>query len=352
MQSLSETLKELTSRLEAGLKPVPSRLTEVSFTPNPGRLLMWQYRPANLRPGAPLVVVLHGCTQTAAAYDAGSGWSVLADRLGFALLFPEQVPANNPQNCFNWFEPDNTARGQGEVASVVAMVAQMVVDDRLDRRRVFVTGLSAGGALTAALLACYPETFAAGAIVAGLPFGAATDLRSALGAMFQGHVETGPVLGDRVRAAAPGFRGPWPRVSVWHGTADHTVKPVNAGESVKQWLDVHGVGGAGRTKPGDGISRTVWQDRAGTTVVEQVSVPGLGHGVPVAPSLSGVGVPGPHFLPATVSCTEDVARFFGLLPPAASVSPSRSTAPVPAASRLLPRVLRDKLDPWRWLGGR
>ena len=357
MPGLSETLKELTSRLEAGLKPVPTRLTEASFAPNPGHLRMWQYRPANLPPGAPLVVVLHGCTQTAASYDAGSGWSALADRHGFALLFPEQVHANNAQNCFNWFEPGDAARGKGEAASVAAMVTQMLGTGGLDRSRVFVTGLSAGGAMTAVMLSCYPEMFAAGAVVAGLPFGVATDVRSALDAMFRGSVEPGPALGGRVRAAAPGFRGSWPRVTVWHGAADHTVKPINAAESVKQWLDVHGITGAGRTEDMGGATRTVWQDRAGRAAVEQVSVPGLGHGVPVAPGQSGIGTPGPYFLPAAVSCTEEVARFFGLLPAsvrttASGPTPASPAASGPAVTRLLSRVLRDKLDPWRFLGGR
>ena len=351
MPGLSETLKELTRRSEAGQRPASSRLTEASLTPNPGHLRMWHYRPADLPPGAPLVVVLHGCGQTAAAFDAGSGWSVLADRIGCALLFPEQVQANNAQNCFNWFEPGDTTRGQGEVASIAAMVARMLADDGLDRMRVFVTGLSAGGGMAGALLACYPDVFAAGAIVAGLPFGVATDVRTALDAMFRGHVEPGPVLGGRVRAAGPsGFQGPWPRVSVWHGTGDHTVKPANAGETVKQWLDVHGIVGAGQTDEVDGALRTAWQDGAGNTAVEQVSVHGLGHGVPVAPGLSGVGAPGAYFLPAAVSCTEDVARFFGLLPSAAQVPAPRPTASRGVATRLLPRIMRDKLDPWRLLG--
>lgn len=353
MPGLAETLKDLTSRTLAGLQTPaggPSRLAEVAFAPNPGNLRMWQYRPAGLSPGAPLVVALHGCTQNAAAYDTGAGWSQLADRAGFAVLCPEQVSSNNAQNCFNWFEPGDTTRGHGEVASIAAMVTHMLATGGLDKTKVFVTGLSAGGAMTASLLACYPDMFAAGAIVAGLPFGVAGNMQEALGAMFRSQGEPGPASGGRVRAAGPpGYRGPWPRVSVWHGTADHTVKPVNAGESVKQWLDVHGAGGPGVAEQMEGASRTVWRDRAGAALVEQVMVPGLGHGVPIAPAASGIGSPGPFMLAADVSSTEEIARFFGM-----KFSAGRQAAPQappkPAAEgRLLSKLLAGKLEPLRIL---
>ena len=135
-----------------------SRLTEVSaFGANPGELRMLSYTPPNLPPGAPLVVVLHGCTQTAGGFDTGTGWSTLAERHQFALLMPEQRRANNPNLCFNWFEPSDITRGSGEVASIRSMVSEMVSRHRLDAGRVFVTGLSAGGAMTAALLATYRQ---------------------------------------------------------------------------------------------------------------------------------------------------------------------------------------------------
>ncbi|MBB3236497.1 poly(3-hydroxybutyrate) depolymerase, partial [Phyllobacterium endophyticum] len=88
------------------------------FGSNPGRLRAWKYIPAALPANSPLVVILHGCTQTAAEYDLGSGWSALADRFGFALLFPEQQRVNNPNLCFNWFSPSQTTRGHGEVLSI------------------------------------------------------------------------------------------------------------------------------------------------------------------------------------------------------------------------------------------
>ena len=103
------------------------------------------------------------------AYDFGTGWSTLAKRYGFALLMPEQQASNNANTCFNWFNPGDVARGRGEAASIRQMVARMVADHKIDPRRIYITGLSAGGAMTSVMLAIYPEVFAGGAIIAGLP---------------------------------------------------------------------------------------------------------------------------------------------------------------------------------------
>ena len=105
-------------------------------------------------------------------------------------------------------------------------------------RRIFVTGLSAGGAMTSVMLATYPEVFAGGAIIAGLPFGVATNMREAISGMYQSPSRPAGELGDLVRNASH-HKGPWPKLSVWHGSADRTVNPANADEIVKQWLDVH-----------------------------------------------------------------------------------------------------------------
>jgi len=150
----------------------------LDFGSNPGKLRMFVYRPHTLADKPALVVVLHGCTQTAAAYDLGAGWSTLADRYGFALLLPEQQRSNNPNGCFNWFQPEHSRRDQGEPLSIRQMIEKSVVDHGIDRHRVFITGLSAGGAMTSNMLACYPEVFAGGAIVAGLPYGAATTVQA------------------------------------------------------------------------------------------------------------------------------------------------------------------------------
>ena len=211
-------------------------LAEVAdFGPDPGALRMLARVPEGLPPGAPLVVVLHGCTQSAAAFDRACGWSDLAARLGFALLLPEQRRANNPKRCFNWFSTGDTRRGAGEALSIRSMVARMLAEHGLDSGRVYVAGLSAGGAMTAAMLAAYPEVFAGGAFIGGLPYGAATDARQARPAM-KGRLDRRPAggWGEAVRATSA-HRGPWPRVSVWQGGADRSVHPVNAERLVEQW---------------------------------------------------------------------------------------------------------------------
>jgi pimeloyl-ACP methyl ester carboxylesterase len=166
--------------------------------------------------------------------------------------------------------------------SIGHMVEKMIVDHGIDRRRVFVTGLSAGGAMTSVMLATYPDAFAAGAIIAGLPYGTATNVNEAFGSMGQVRARSAREWGDLVRAASP-HKGPWPRVSVWHGGADPVVKPENADEIIKQWTDVHGLDLAPTsTERVDGYPRQVWRNPAGQSVIESYAIPAMAHGTPLA----------------------------------------------------------------------
>src|SRR5262249_27235572 len=142
----------------------------VGFGSNPGNLKMFRYAPPGLGEGRPVVVALHGCTQSAAAFDDEPGWVELAQRGQFSLVLPQQQTINNTNWCFTWFQASDTGRGLGEALSVKQMVDRTVSDLHADTARVFVTGLSAGGAMTAVMLATYPDVFAGGAIVAGLPY--------------------------------------------------------------------------------------------------------------------------------------------------------------------------------------
>src|SRR3954466_7353248 len=145
---------------------------------------------------------------------------------------PEQKLSNNANGCFNWFVPEDTARDSGEACSIRQMIERLARTAGIDRRRIFVTGLSAGGAMTSVMLATYPEVFAGGAIIAGLPYGIAGNVQEALKGMFQSPPRPAAELGDLVRKAST-HKGPWPRLSVWHGSADRTVNPANADEIVK-----------------------------------------------------------------------------------------------------------------------
>ena len=166
-----------------------------------------------------------------------------------------------------------TRRGGGEAASIQAMVEQMIRENGIDPRRVFITGLSAGGAMTSVMLACYPELFAGGAIIAGLPYGAAGNVQQALSEHVAKPIAPRAGLGRSGQAGGAGPQRPWPRVSVWHGSADTTVIPSNASEIVKQWADVHGVQSTpSRQTVVDGYPRQVWLDAAGEEVIESYSI--------------------------------------------------------------------------------
>lgn len=301
----------------AAPKAPDDRLSDLPMTAaNPGNLRARSYVPAGLKPGAALVVVLHGCTQNAATYDHGSGWSRLADRHGFALLFPEQQRANNMNLCFNWYQAEDSTRGGGEPASIRAMVARMVAAHRLDPARVYVTGLSAGGAMASVMLATYPDVFAAGAIIAGLPYGCADTLGEALSAMSAPGDPRGAALGEAVRRASS-HDGPWPRVSVWHGSADRLVVPANGEAIVRQWRDVHGLPAAPtRIEKADGYPRRVWAGPSGESLVEEYVVTGMAHGTPLRPGREAgqSGQAGAHMLDVGLSSTDRIAAFFGIAP--------------------------------------
>jgi poly(hydroxyalkanoate) depolymerase family esterase len=294
-----------------------SRLSEtVGFGSNPGDLRMFSYLPGDqrARQRLPLVVVLHGCTQNAAGYDVGAGWSTLAARYGFALLMPEQKPSNNGNGCFNWFNPEDTVRDGGEAFSIRQMIARMARDHSIDPDRIFVTGLSAGGAMTTVMLATYPEVFAGGAVIAGLPYGIATNLQQALSGMYQSPPRPARELGDLVRNASM-HKGPWPKLSVWHGSADKTVNPSNADEIVKQWLDVHGLPPAPMSQSTvDGHPRALWWNADGETLVESYTITDMAHGTPlgIADNDERYGAQGALMIEAGISSSYHIASFFGL----------------------------------------
>ncbi|MES2195528.1 MAG: PHB depolymerase family esterase [Pseudomonadota bacterium] len=295
--------------------PADSPLLETrDFGTNPGALRMFSFVPDHRQAVPALVVVLHGCGQTAAGYDLGAGWSMLAKHYGFALLMPQQQSSNNGNGCFNWFNPEDTARDSGEACSIRQMIARMELDVGIDTRRVFVTGLSAGGAMTSVMLATYPEVFAGGAIIAGLPFGVATNMREALSGMYQSPSRPAAELGDLVRNASS-HKGPWPKLSVWHGSADRTVNPANADEIVKQWLDVHQLPSPPMSEADvDGYPRQVWWNADGETIIESYTITNMAHGTPlgIGDNDERYGAQGAFLIEAGISSSYHIANFFGL----------------------------------------
>ncbi|ACE90147.1 alpha/beta hydrolase family esterase [Rhizobium phaseoli] len=294
--------------------PQNHSLVEIGrFGSNPGSLKAWLYAPSIMAPGAPLVVALHGCTQTAEGYAAGSGWSQLAERRGFAVLYPEQQRSNNANLCFNWFEPGDISRDAGEALSIRQMIGHLVQSQGIDLKRIFITGLSAGGAMANVMLSTYPEIFAGGAIIGGLPYGVAGSVAEAFERMQGRNPPTVSKLQSALKSAS-NHRGPWPTISIWHGTHDQTVRARNADQIAQQWSGVHALAiEPTRSELIHGHNRKVWLDAKGMEVIEIYLVKGMGHGVPLATgSDRAIGRAGPHMLEAGISSTVRIAHAWNL----------------------------------------
>lgn len=316
MRRLGNIVSRLTAAsraLEAANANDNGRLGSLTgFGSNPGELDARIYTATDSPTG--LVVVLHGCTQTASTYDRGSGWSQLAERHGFALLFPQQRRSNNPNLCFNWFLPGDARRGQGEALSISQMIQHLASRYQLDPSQVFITGLSAGGAMTSVMLASYPELFAGGAVIAGLPFASANTLPEALERMRgQGAPPRRELAARAMEAADHGSLSP--TLSVWHGTRDTIVNRSNATAIVDQWRDLNGLGTTGGiVEIVDGHRRETWSDAEGRVVIERYDIQGMGHGTPLdTRDAESCGIAGPHMLDAGICSTRRMVRSWGLI---------------------------------------
>lgn len=333
MRNLADTIARLAANRKRGAFAQPplgsgllSELTD--FGSNPGQLDARIHVPEGLTRGAPLVVVLHGCTQTAGGYDHAAGWSRLADREGFAVLYPQQRRSNNPNLCFNWFAPEDIRRDQGEAHSIRQMIEAVAVAHGLDRARIFITGLSAGGAMASVMLAAYPEVFAGGAIIAGLPYATAASMPEAFDRM-RGHGAPDQRALQKKLAEASGHAGPWPRISVWHGTADQTVAASNAYQTVSQWQAVHGVAGEATGEDRvDGHRRLVWHSSEGREAIECYLIQGMPHGTPLD-TADGLSHSAPFMIDAGISSTLHIGRFWGLV----EAGEGRSAASSPPTPR-------------------
>ena len=172
----------------------------------------------------PLVVMLHGCSQSPPDFAAGTGMNELAREMGFAVLYPAQSQDANPARCWNWFDKDHQQRGHGEPAVLAGLTHAVMTEHGLDARRVYVAGLSAGGAMAAVLGQAYPDLYAAVGIHSGLASGAADDLMSALSAMQHGQAANAPARG--------GVADPVPTI-VFHGDSDAVVHPDNGARAIE-----------------------------------------------------------------------------------------------------------------------
>lgn len=303
---------------ETGIHTSESKasLTRVSsFGTNPGNLLMYYYAPSSPKSPAPLVIALHGCTQSANEYADRTEWHVLANKYGFYVVFPEQQSSNNQNKCFNWFEPGDITRGQGEALSIKQMVDYMKSHFNIDSSKVFVTGLSAGGAMTPVMMATYPDVFTGGAVMAGIPYKCATTMTDAFTCMSPGVNKTPQQWGDLVRGAYSGYSGPYPTLMVFQGSSDYTVKDMNMTELVDQWTNVHGtdqtpeVTGTFRT-----ATRKIYRNSSGKDVVVTYYISGMGHAITVDPGTNQDqgGTTGAYSEDKDIYSSYYAAQFWGL----------------------------------------
>jgi poly(hydroxyalkanoate) depolymerase family esterase len=260
-----------------------------------GVLPYFVYTPANyhIRTPTPLIVMLHGCTQTAVSFAASTQMNRLADQHLFIVLYPQQVKTNNNQLCWDWFEPAHQSRGSGEpaiIAGIVQSLKQNISEWTIDEHRVYVAGISAGAAMAVILGATYPDIFAAIGVHSGLEFRAATSMNSGLKASHQG----GP---DPLQQglAAYNAMGDFARIVptiVFQGLNDYIVNPINGDQVIQQWMRTDELASDGMydatfTKPstvtngkvpaGHTYSRCTWNDSNGNEIQEYWKVKGLGH---------------------------------------------------------------------------
>ena len=257
-----------------------------------------------------LVVMLHGCTQNPDDFATGTHMNELAREQGFMVVYPEQSNEANPQRCWNWFKHNHQRRGSGEPALIAGLAQMLVREHGINARRVYIAGLSAGGAMAALAAGAYPDVFAAVGVHSGLPGGAASNLTEAMMLMKNGGAGPGGP------GAKPLAQQPVPTI-VFHGDQDHTVHPRNGGQVIAAALacqvgDNPSLPGAanpgkveqGVSRSGRRYTRSVYSDSTGAALAEHWVVHGAGH------AWSG-GMPGGSYTdPTGPDATREMLRFF------------------------------------------
>lgn len=213
------------------------------FGKNKGHLKMYLHTPPVIdkTKSAPMVVVLHGCLQCAGKVAKQTDWNKLADEYGFYVLYPQMRSINNPMKCFKFFKRKHANKNRGENYSIMQMIDHMKSNYAIDSAKVFITGLSAGAAMSVIMMADYPETFNAGAIFAGGAFKSGNGYITAMMGMLGLRVKSAKKWGNIVRKQNPYYSGNYPRMIIYQGNSDWVVNKRNGVELMKQWTDVHGI---------------------------------------------------------------------------------------------------------------
>ena len=265
-------------------------LTQVTnFGNNPGGMQMYVYLPDSRRANPAIVVAMHGCGGSGPGFYSGSEFASLADRYGFIVIYPSAEQQAGFGKCFDtWSDAAKVRGGGSDPVSIVSMVTYAEQHYHGDANRVYATGSSSGGMMTNEMLALYPDVFKAGAAFMGVPFGCfanAADYAPSTSKCTTGQLDLTPQQwGDKVRAAYPGYKGPRPRVQLWHGTADTLVPYSRLNEEIEQWTNVFGLSQTPTStdSPVSGWNRRRYADSAGTVQVEAYSIQGAGHNLPTS----------------------------------------------------------------------
>jgi len=269
----------------------PGAFLEAGYASEAGTRRYRLYVPSRPAEGPrPLVVMLHGCTQNPEDFAAGTTMNLMAEQSGCLVLYPEQPSSANHTQCWNWFDAAHQQRGQGEPALIAGMTRQVLREHGGDPARVYVAGLSAGGAMAAVMAASYPELYAAVGVHSGLAAGSARDLITGLQAMKGNH--------KSARRQSPNAHV---RAIVFHGDRDATVHPSN-GQDV--YLQFGGASGTEIEEPGKGHIRTMALDAAGKVVAEHWQLHGAGH------AWSGGSTAGSYADPSGPNASAEMLRFF------------------------------------------
>lgn len=254
------------------------------FGDNPGNLNLF-INPGNSRDAElkPLIIALHGCSQTPKSFTRDTGLASLANDYDFITLYPTQKRSNNPYGCFNWFLNRDQERRGGELESIINMIDYAIRNYPIDTGRIYVFGLSAGAAMGVALMSQYPEKINAGAVFAGAPYKAATNAFEASGAILNVVDKTPEEWGALVSVNG---QDTYPKLIVLHGELDRTVNPKNANELIEQWTSICNIDTTSDTLyhfPNTEVDRYGYKDQFNEEKVVYFKVGNIGHAVPIDP---------------------------------------------------------------------
>lgn len=289
-----------------------AQMTQVSgFGTNPGNLEMFLFEPSAPKMDAAVVLVLHGCGQNANNFAEATGWNVLAEQYGFYVVYAQQKIINNPVRCFNWFLSTDNERGAGEAKSLIEMVDYVHNNYTTDVTKSFVCGLSAGGAMTPVMMACYPDRFKSGGVWAGVPY-----LYSPTG----NNDISAEEWGNKARSAYPDYTGDYPTLFICQGLADSVTEPINESRLVAQWTNVHETDQNPDVTnfsflDNPAVRQDIYLNDANDTIIKSYTITDMGHGIAVDPGEEAIqgGQAGAGAYDVDFYSTYWMANFFGII---------------------------------------